>query len=142
MIRYALKCDKGHQSETWFRNAAAFDTLRDAGQLSCPACGSTDVTKDIMSPSVSAKESDKAPDLAKPATPLEGALQKLREVVEANADYVGPRFAAEARRRHEDGAEVESTRGIWGEATPTEAEALRDDGINIAPLPFLRRRDG
>ena len=65
-------------------------------------------------------------------------LQRLRTEVEKNCDYVGAEFAAEARRIHEG----ESKRtGIYGEATPDQAEALAEDGIVVARIPWLPRAD-
>jgi hypothetical protein len=66
-------------------------------------------------------------------------LQRMRAEVEKNCDYVGPNFADEARRIHTGEAE---NRGIFGEASDEEAEALRDEGIDIARLPWVPRSDG
>ena len=62
-------------------------------------------------------------------------LRALRATVEANFDYVGNRFADEARRIHTGDAEH---RDIYGEATPEEAEALEDDGIAVSQIPWIR----
>jgi hypothetical protein len=61
-------------------------------------------------------------------------LKKLRKHLTDNADYVGPKFAEEARRIHYN--EVEK-RGIYGEASPEEAKALAEEGIEFHPLPVL-----
>ena len=60
-------------------------------------------------------------------------LEKLRRHVEANSDYVGLSFAAEARAMHEGRV---PERAIHGEARPDEARRLLEDGIPVAPLPF------
>jgi hypothetical protein len=70
---------------------------------------------------------------------MRAMLQRMRAVVEQNCDYVGPDFAAEARRIHDGEAEP---RGIYGEATPEEAEALADDGIDVARIPWVPRAEG
>jgi hypothetical protein len=88
-----------------------------------------------MAPSVAAP--GPAPDLRAPASPAEQALAELRRRIEATADDVGRDFAAEARRIH-DGLSPE--RAIIGEARPSEARALLDDGIPVAPLPWPARR--
>lgn len=143
MIRYRLHCEDGHSFDSWFRDSAAFDALRAAGQLACAVCGSATVDKAIMAPAVRSAtgEDDAGPTTALSAPPdndLHRALSRLRAELEAKADYVGPRFAVEARRLH---AEAEPVRPIWGEATREEARALLEDGIPVAPLPPLPRRD-
>lgn len=124
MIRYALRCQKAHAFDSWFRSAGAFDSLRAAGQLSCPECGATEVEKALMAPGVATRDEGKA----------EHPLARLRREIESKADYVGNRFAAEARAIHDGDA---PDRPIWGEARPAEARALIEDGIPAAPLPFL-----
>ena len=141
MIRYTLKCDDGHQFESWFRNSEAYDTLSAAGQVSCAVCGSTSVDKAIMAPSVSAKDSEAAEapaDLSAPANPAEAALKAMREHLEANSDYVGKEFASEARKIHLGESDA---RSIWGEASREDAKALNDEGIPVAPIPWVSRRD-
>jgi hypothetical protein len=141
MIRYALRCADGHGFEGWFRDSAAFDAQQAAGQLSCAVCGGGQVEKALMAPAVpAAKDADKGqPVLSAPDdSPLARAMTALRAHVEANADYVGPRFAEEARRIHAEGG---AERPIWGEATAADARALREEGVPVAPLPLLPRRD-
>lgn len=149
MIRYALKCAEGHTFESWFRDSQSFELLENSGQIACSLCGSTDVTKGIMAPAVSAgraapaapvKDETAAPagPLSAPATPMEQALQKLRTHLRENSDYVGPAFAAEVRKIHDGEADA---RGIWGEATREEAAALHEDGIPVTPLPWISRQD-
>lgn len=133
MIHYALKCEAGHGFDSWFQSAAAFDALRRAGHLRCEACGSTVVEKAVMAPRVSTAEEPAQP-LRAPRSETEAALARLRREVEEKADYVGPRFAREARAMYLGGA---PHRPIYGEASGAEAKALVEDGVPIAPLPFM-----
>lgn len=146
MIRYSLRCEAGHEFESWFAGAAAFDSLSAAGQLACAVCGSPKVEKTLMVPSVrpgrkadarAAVEQEPAPSLSGGADALEQALAAMRHHVEANSEYVGMNFASEARRIH-DGDSPE--RAIYGEAKPDEARRLIEDGVKVAPLPFMPRR--
>ncbi len=66
-------------------------------------------------------------------------LQRLRNEVENNCDYVGGGFAEEARKMHRGESD---RRGIYGETTPTEAEALADEGIEVSRIPWVPRADG
>lgn len=137
MIRFSLKCTKGHQFESWFASNADFDRLQARKLITCAVCGGGDVSKAIMAPAVSAPDSEPANPLTAPASPAEQALRELRAKIEAEATDVGTGFASEARKMH--AGEVPS-RAIYGEARIDEARALMDDGIPVAPLPWGKRR--
>ena len=131
MIRYDLQCARGHGFDGWFRDSKAFDSPAKKGVIACPACGSTQVEKQLMTPGIPAKSNSKPdPRVAE----LMAHMREMRRKVEAEADYVGGRFAEEARRMHYDEAEM---RSIYGEATFEEAKALLEEGISVAPLPVL-----
>lgn len=149
MIRYRLACDCGHEFETWFQSGRAFDQLSAAGELACPVCGGSDVQKALMAPRISKsasttpdpadatqipKDDAQAVSVADAQGELIAAVRRLRQEVKEKADYVGPRFADEARKIDAGDA---PDRGIYGEATASEARALIDDGIAILPLPRL-----
>ncbi|MDF3852846.1 DUF1178 family protein [Paracoccus sp. P2] len=136
MIRYALRCEKGHDFDGWFRSSDGFESLRAAGQVTCTHCGSAQVDKALMAPRV-AQSRDEAPDLHSPRNDHEAALERLRRHVEENSDYVGMSFAAEARAMHEG---LAPERAIHGEARLEEARKLLEDGIPVAPLPFRSRQ--
>ena len=159
MIRYHLVCNKSHEFESWFGSSAAFDRLARKGQVECPECGSKKVAKAMMAPKVAtrgraqaaAEEAGEAAQAAAPSVPapaptpemvqraeaqrqLMALMRQVRQEVESKAEYVGPRFADEARKIHHKEAEA---RGIWGEATLAEARELHEDGIDCMPLPRL-----
>lgn len=139
MIRYSLKCAADHGFESWFQSGAAFDSLHAAGHVTCPVCGSSTVEKSLMAPMVRPTREDEAakPSLGAPATELEQALAALRRQVEENSEYVGVNFVTEARRIHAGDA---PERAIYGEARADEAKKLIEDGVPVAPLPFLPAR--
>lgn len=130
MIRYDLSCTDGHRFDGWFASSGAFEAQRDAGQVQCAICGKPEVDRALMSPGVPTKSGKLS---GNEKTPLE----QLREHVESNSDYVGLRFADEARAMHEGRSDH---RAIHGEAKPEEARALIKDGVPIAPLPFIPKR--
>jgi hypothetical protein len=141
MIRFNLKCAKDHSFESWFQSGTAFEALKGAGHVACPVCGSGEVEKALMAPSVVAPRSEVGvaarASLDAPATELEAALAALRRQVEENSEYVGMNFASEARRIHAGDA---PERAIFGEARVDEARKLLEDGVPVAPLPFLPAR--
>ena len=136
MIRYSLKCEQDHSFESWFQSGEGFEDLNRAGHVVCPECGSRQVSKALMSPQVPKRDKDK-PDLKKPDTEMAQEIAKLRKHVEENSTYVGGNFAKVARDMHEGS---ESGKSIWGEAKAEEAKALIEDGIPVAPLPFMPKR--
>lgn len=141
MIQYALRCKNSHTFDSWFGSAAAYEALQAAGQVNCPVCGDTTVEKSLMAPAVrparQAGDGPKKPSLTEPSNDVEAALAEMRRQVEANSEYVGLNFVTEARRMHE--GEIDQ-RSIYGEATPQEAIALHEDGVPVAPLPFMPPR--
>lgn len=144
MIRYALKCAEGHTFDSWFQSADAFDGLAGRGMVACAVCGSSDVSKAVMAPRVAlsdgapapveAPKPEAVPDLRGSEHPAEAAIKAFREKLEKISTYVGGSFAEEARKIHLGDA---PERMIHGEAKPEEARALLEDGVPIAPLPFL-----
>ena len=160
MIRFALRCKDGHEFEAWFRNGDTYDRQAKRGDVRCPDCGSPKVAKAIMAPSI-ARGGRRAPVEA-PAAPtpapapaetapapapdtgevhvagkLREALREMRSFIEKNAEYVGPRFADEARKMHKGES---GERSIYGEASDAEAEALEEDGIEFGRIPWPKHR--
>jgi hypothetical protein len=151
MIRYTLRCDRGHAFESWFQTSSAYDSQVKRKLVTCPACGSAKVEKAIMAPQIVSKKGrdSAAPAPASPAdvtipssTPLMMAqerelrakLRELRDHIVKNADNVGERFPNEARKMHYGDIEH---RPIYGEASPDEARSLIEEGVEVSPLPVL-----
>lgn len=163
MIRYALACHEGHDFESWFPSSVSYDAQSARGLVSCPICGSSQVEKRLMAPSLSRKgglPSASAPEqeakpaeahspavppretppasamtlLSEPERAMRAMLRAVREHVTKTADYVGDTFADEARRMHYGETEH---RSIYGESNPSEAKALLEEGIEVHPLPIV-----
>ena len=134
MIKYALSCDHDHAFEGWFGSSSDYDDQAARGLLECPLCGSRGVRKQIMAPAVSGTKAQKSAPAVDPKMRemMMTAMGEVRRQVEENFDYVGDRFAKEARDIHEGKSEE---RGIYGEASAKEVKALVEDGVRIAPLP-------
>jgi hypothetical protein len=159
MIRYNLRCDRGHRFESWFQSSAAYESQEKRRLVNCPSCGSAKVERAIMAPQIVSNKKgqegqDKGPpvpataattatDVATPgSTPLlmaqerelRAKLKELRDHIVKNADNVGERFPNEARKMHYGDIEH---RPIYGEASPEEARSLIDEGVEVSPLPVL-----
>jgi hypothetical protein len=134
MILFALRCAADHEFEGWFRDGATFDRQSAAGKIACPQCGDNSVEKAPMAPRVARSRDADAP------SPLQvsKALQELRSHIEANCDYVGDSFAEEARRIHYG---ERDPRGIYGEASASDAKDLAEEGIKVNRIPWLPTTD-
>ncbi|MCF6234382.1 MAG: DUF1178 family protein [Rhodobacteraceae bacterium] len=147
MIQYTLKCADGHTFDSWFQSAAAYDKLVSNGLLSCAICDNGQIQKAIMTPRVrtgrkkapvpAVSEAASAVSLSEPASLAEQAMAELRKKVEENSDYVGTDFASEARAMYDGDVPL---RSIYGEARADEAKQLIEDGVPVAPLPFIPAR--
>ncbi|MGY3485766.1 hypothetical protein ACVW1C_003649 [Bradyrhizobium sp. USDA 4011] len=151
MIRYTLRCERGHQFESWFQSSSAYESQERRHLIDCPSCGSDKIERAIMAPQIVSKKG-REPARPAPAAPVEAApaestslmmaqerelrskLKELRDHIVKNADNVGDRFPNEARKMHYGDIEH---RPIYGEASPEEARALIDEGVEVSPLPTL-----
>ena len=133
MIVFDLKCGGGHVFEAWFGSSAAYEEQNAGGLVACPICGSGEVAKAVMAPSVGAK-GNQAP--AVPPAAMKAAMAALA-AAQAKAleqsTWVGTAFAEKARSMHLGEAPVAQ---IHGQATADEAKALIDEGVPVAPLPL------
>ena len=153
MIRYTLRCEQSHSFESWFQDSSAYDQQVKRKLVTCPVCGSAEVEKAIMAPRIVGKRGrEKAPAPVEAAAPVEtpatestplmmaqerelrAKIKELRDHIVKNADNVGERFPNEARKMHYGDIEH---RPIYGEASPDEARALVDEGVEVSPLPVL-----
>jgi hypothetical protein len=136
VIRFSLHCDRAHDFEGWFRDNADYDTQSKRGFVECPSCGSKKVSKALMAPAVSTARKKEKKALAANAEQkrMMAELKQLAEKMRENSDYVGDKFAEEARKIHFGETEA---RGIYGEATPDEARDLIEDGVEFMPIPVF-----
>jgi len=150
MIIFDLACTRGHRFEGWFASGDAFEQQHAGGHVRCPVCDDAEVSR-LPSAHVAVSKggqlSVRAP--AAPAAPAPAPVPdvtaglpaelvaKLREIVRST-ENVGARFPEEARRIHYEEAPA---RAIRGQASPEEADSLREEGIDFAPLPPFLTED-
>ena len=149
MILYQLQCEQEHEFEAWFKDSQAFEKQAKRNLLSCPKCGSEKVTKALMAPRIGKPQRNGRPiaegnnltsdvKLTPEAGALRQKLKDLRKEVEKNCDYVGNRFAEEARKIHYGEADPKN---IYGEASMDDAKELADEGVEFAPIPWLPKEN-
>lgn len=144
MIVFDLHCkDGGHVFEIWFGSSADYEAQKVRGLVSCPYCGSTDIDKAVMAPNVGAKgnsRADTAPANTQAAANMPspeafkevmGKLATMQAKMLEGSEYVGSRFADEARSMH---LGEQDAKPIHGQTSAEEAKALIDEGIAVAPL--------
>jgi hypothetical protein len=135
MILFALRCAHGHEFEGWFRDSDGFDAQRQAGEIACPHCGDAAVEKAVMAPRLG-RSRETPPPVA--LAEMRKALIEMRRQIETNCDYVGGRFAEEARRIHYGETDPH---GIYGEASDEQSRQLADEGISFGKIPWIPQTD-
>jgi len=135
MILFTLRCGQGHEFDAWFRDGDGFEAQQTAGEIACPECGDASVEKGVMAPRL-ARSRELTPAMSR--AQFRAALVELRQQIESNCDYVGSRFAEEARRIHY--GEVDA-HGIYGEASEDESRDLADEGISFGRIPWVPTTD-
>jgi hypothetical protein len=148
VILYDLICNKDHEFEVWFRDAAACEEQLATGAVPCPTCGSSMVDKALMAPNVSKAKAPaevKLPQLSTKAAmetaeagKVRRALAELRDKIEKDFDHVGPQFAEEARKIHYGESDAHN---IYGETSDQEAKELHDEGVAFTRIPWAPRQD-
>jgi hypothetical protein len=156
MILYRLRCANGHEFESWFKDSKAYERQEKKSLIGCAVCGDAKIKRAIMAPRIGKKGAEvepppPAPTPAPAPSPeqqqmaamarrmpkeLREALLKVRAEVEKNCEHVGEKFAEEARKIHYGESDK---RGIYGETSDEEAEALAEEGIEFGRLPWLPR---
>jgi hypothetical protein len=153
MILYRLRCSKGHEFESWFKDSKTYERQEKKSLIGCPVCGDAKVARAVMAPRIGSK---KGSDIETPAPvpapvpspeqqqmaaltrrmpkELREALLKVRAEVEKSCEHVGDKFAEEARKIHYGESDK---RGIYGETSDEEAEALAEEGIEFGRLPWV-----
>ena len=135
MIKYNLKCKNKHEFESWFSDSKEFEKLRQKKIIECTLCGTKNVQKSIMSPSILSKDQkEKNIQSTRYLKKIRRDLLKMRNFIEKNFKYVGDNFPQEVRNIYYD---KNKNKNIYGKATPEEAEELREEGIELTTIPWI-----
>ena len=133
MIKYNLKCESNHNFDAWFSDSSNFDEQNKKNLIFCPKCNSTKIEKNIMAPNIGSKKQSYTNAL-KTEKNYEKIIRNIRKHVEKNFEYVGNKFADEARAIHYGEKEE---REIYGETSVEEAVDLIEEGVNVSPIPGI-----
>lgn len=152
MIKYSLKCVEEHCNKNepfdgWFQNSASFEEQIDAGYVSCPYCGSLNIKKNLMSPSVKSTK-EKSPNVISKNVKhsemnnnsykqidMMVMLRNLKKEIQNNAEFVGNNFTKEAKAIHEGKSKE---RAIYGQADEKDLEELKSKNIDFINVPWVQ----
>jgi hypothetical protein len=142
-----LQCAHEHSFEGWFASEDDFQSQLQRGLVECPMCGDSTITKMLSAPRLNLGASapqesarvSKQEVVAAPDATMQAAWMKMVRQVMANTEDVGEKFPEVARRMHYGETEE---RGIRGQATAAETEALIEEGIGVLPLPMPKALKG
>ena len=134
MIAIDLKCSQEHYFEGWFAGLEAFDRQQRNGEIQCPVCEDTQISR-VLSPVAIRRHGESPPANAPEAAP-EAALskkwQEIKTFLQQHFEEVGTDFAKEALKMHYGAAEK---RNIRGSSTSDEEEVLRKEGVEFFKIP-------
>ena len=142
-----LRCSHGHAFEGWFASDDEFMEQNGGGELQCPLCADSVITRLPSAPRLNlsgAREKPPEAAVAPAAADAQGSelqalwMKAVRHVL-AHTEDVGERFAEEARRIHYGEA---PERGIRGQVDARQRDELIDEGIEVFALPLPRALDG
>ena len=138
MIKYILKCNKGHEFESWFSDSEEFEKLNKRKLLECIFCSSKSISKSIMSPMVtnSSNKDINFETINKEIVNEKNKLLKLRKYIENNFDYVGKDFSKKVRDVYYD---KKNKKAIYGTTTAEEREELAEEGIDLLSIPWVNK---
>ena len=104
MIKYILICHNEHEFESWFSDSKEFEKLKTKKLLECIYCNSKNISKSIMSPSISVLKNTNE-KIEKISTKIQNEkkeLIKIRKFIEKNFEFVGDKFSKKVREIYYD----------------------------------------
>ena len=140
MIKYILKCKNKHEFESWFLNSIEFEKLKKKKLIKCIYCKSQNIEKSIMSPKIVGSSKKELENFSsnKEFIKVKKDLIKIRKFVEKNFEYVGERFPQEVRNVYYD---KRKNNNIYGTASNKEREELKDEGIELTSVPWIKDKE-
>jgi hypothetical protein len=139
MIKYLLKCNNKHEFESWFSNSTEYEKLKKKKLIECIFCKSLKVDKSIMSPNIAGKKSKNVNKFNdKKFIKIKKELQKMKKFVQKNFKYVGADFPREVRDIYYNN---KKNKNIYGTVSSKEREELKEEGIELASIPWIQNKE-
>ena len=152
MIKYSLKCveencNKNEPFDGWFQNSSSFEKQINDGYISCPYCGSLNIKKNLMSPSLKSTKKKETKIISKnikynelnkntnKQIDMMVILRNLKKEIQKNAEFVGKNFTKEAKAIHEGKSKE---RAIYGQADAKDLEELKSKNIDFINVPWVQ----
>ena len=137
MIKYSLICNKCNLTfESWFASSKEFEKLKRKKFLNCHNCGSLDVKKNLMAPSlINNKKNQNHEKDQKKLDNIKKTLKEYQKFIKNNFEYVGDNFAYEARSIHYNNKKKE--KGVYGTASKKDLDELKEEGIETKMIPWI-----
>ena len=138
MIKYRLICkDCETTFDSWFSLSKEYERLKKKKFLICHICNSLNIGKTLMSPSVfMSKDNFKIDNTIQKYKETEKIISKYQEFIKKNFEYVGENFAYEARSIHYNNKKT--LKGIYGSTTKKDLKELKEEGIKIEIIPWIK----
>ena len=138
MIKYKLKCEDCETVfDSWFSSSREYDRLKKKKFLTCHICNSLSVGKTLMSPSVlTSKNNSNTDKQIKKHKETKEAILKYQKFIKNNFDYVGENFTYEVRSAHYKNKKA--SRGLYGTATKENLKELKEEGIEVETMPWIK----
>ena len=139
MIKYLLKCKNKHEFESWFSESKEFEKLKKRKLIECIFCRSKIIDKSIMSPNITGNKKVKESKFDNEEfIKVKKDLIKIRKFVEKNFEFVGDRFTREIRDIYYNN---KKNKNIYGTATLEEKLELKEEGIDLASVPWIDSKE-
>tara|TARA_B100000131_G_C18103573_1_gene606934 strand:+ start:321 stop:743 length:423 start_codon:yes stop_codon:yes gene_type:complete len=139
MIKFNLTCECGSSFESWFSSSEEYSSLVKKKLITCIYCNSTNIRKSLMTPNLKSKSNkSEFKNQKNKEKNIKSELLKIRKYIEKNCKNVGDNFAQEARNIHYD---KKTSSGIYGKASPEETSELKEEGIEVATIPWIDKTE-
>jgi hypothetical protein len=136
MIKYLLRCRNKHEFESWFSSSKEYEKLKRNNLIECIFCKSSEVNKSIMSPNIVGKKNEYINEFNNNEfIKIKKDLQKIKKFVKKNFEFVGDKFPQEVRQIYYDN---KKNKNIYGTVSPQEKKELKEEGIELASIPWVK----
>ena len=142
MIKYKLNCSKCNKNfDSWFLNSKEYEKLKKKNLICCYICGSKNINKSIMAPSVKKRNKQDIDEIIslKRNSHIRSKIYNFQKFIKKNFEDVGKNFPYEARSLHYNNKK--NKKGIFGIASKKDIKELNEEGISTQMFPWIEKKD-